>query len=333
MTDQVNLVTDSLESSKVEDATTINKLCSLTIEISKLLGDLNEIEDGFGNSKMDFDPELDVDGQPFNLEFYQKAFKTICRDYGDEVKEDSTSTALNFFSKMIYEVGRDALRAKKAGRPGKWIFRFPQESKSTDAAGERISKPILGCVSVVSNIRGMKVPLPTEGSLELVLTVKQAQLIAMDTLCKLIHSIGYHSENNRMVLTPMTTDCYTPDDIVKIAAELELTVCKVLQVVNCSAYSGGQHTKHGSLNCALVIAAVDAQTRSLDEVDSKALLRTIFRQYRAANKPYDVSVLNVYAKYATGYLPAELLPDNLIKLFNEIQLAKLQASGSGPKTE
>lgn len=314
---QINSVVDAFESLEVEDTATANELDKLTIETIELLEELDK--DGVGTSTMDFDPELDVEGQQFNLELYQKAFKTICRDYGDELKKDSKSRAFEFCSKIIYEVGPEAHRVKKAGLYKEWKFGFQYTDETIKSDGEKSLKPVTGYVTVVTFLKDRKVPLPTEGSLELVLTVKQAQLIAMVPFCEL--TSVFHAEVNRILLTPLAGAQYAPKDMVSIAADLKLTVGEVLKIVNCSAYSGGQYTEHGSLNCALVIATL--ATRSMEQNARKRLLHKIFRRYRAANKSYDISVLNVYAKHAIN-IPPFLSPENLIKLFNEIHRAKTQ---------
>lgn len=236
----------------------------LTTEISTIL------------NGMDLDPELDVNGKPFNLKLYQKAFKTICPDYGDAITNHSSSVAMDFCLNIINGVD--------------------PEIDHRDIVLNFLD-PTSGCVSIVPYKKGKKIPTPVEGSMKLVLTDKQANLIAMDTFCKFVEFSSNFQLSNELLL-PEAAKYYNIDAIVHIARELKLTVCEVLHSVNCSAQAGGHYTEHASLNCALVIATI--ATRSMKNENARnRLIRKVFRRYQAVNKSYEKSVLNVYAKYAS----------------------------------
>lgn len=65
-----------------------------------------------------------LSGPDFDINKLNSDFKKICYDFGDEITKDVPSKALEFASKILFEVGPSSRRVKKNTGDKTWIFRF-----------------------------------------------------------------------------------------------------------------------------------------------------------------------------------------------------------------
>lgn len=86
-----------------------------------------------------FSPKEFIDahtGLEFNYKDLQLQFKRHCFDYMEDLKGDTKSLAIEFASKVIYEVGPESRKIKKVTGDKVWKFIFPNVDKT-----RRCSRP------------------------------------------------------------------------------------------------------------------------------------------------------------------------------------------------
>lgn len=125
-----------------------------------------------------------------NLAELQKKFKTICKDYVENVGLDTNSYAVEFCSKIIYKIGPQS-RKEDRKKDQLWKMRFLYNING--AAHARTLFVATYRNSLYGNVY--------EQGRKMCLTVKQAGLLAMDTFDKL-SALAYNQTIPLFLLTP-----------------------------------------------------------------------------------------------------------------------------------
>lgn len=93
--------------------------------------------------------------QTFNFIAFQDMFKKICHDYKDNIATKVKSKAIEFCSKILFEVGPESRKVKRSTGDKVWKFRFCYKVadkllvktafvctfKGADAKNEQTSEP------------------------------------------------------------------------------------------------------------------------------------------------------------------------------------------------
>jgi len=128
------------------------------------------------------------------------------------------------------------------------------------------------------------------------------------------------------LLSPLAGSVFSKDDIPKIAQALGATSTRIVQVINASSQSGGHYLKDSKLHIAIVAAIV--ATRGVKDKKMKdSIIGKTIKQYLNAKKEFKMRHFEVYAEFGHVGVPSNLSPDNLLKMFDDIQkMTPIQAA-------
>lgn len=258
----------------------------------------------------------------FDFDAIVQHFAQICEDFGSELTLETPSKAVEFCSKMIYEVGPEARQVRKKDGDKTWRFMFVYNND-----GKLKTK-----VAFVSTYKADDASYKIEAEpTRITLSVKTASLLAIMILNKL-NEISMNMDAQVILLSPLAGSVFSKDDIPLMARTMNVTPHKVVSIINASCQSGGHYLKDSRLHCAAVGAIV--ATRGVkDKRMRDAIIGKTVKQYLNVKKPMNVTFFNVYAEFGHGGMPSDLSPDNLIKLFDDIQkVTPIQAARAGRQT-
>nr|QMP82260.1 nucleocapsid protein [Blattodean phasma-related virus OKIAV238] len=242
----------------------------------------------------------------FDFDELISEFQQVCTDFTDQLEFNKPSKAVEFTSKMIYEVGPESRRVKKQDGDKTWIFKFcyKGEGNTVDVR-----------TAFVCTFKSNQPTVPKTNRNMIILTVKQATLLSILVINK-INALDITPQP--MLLTPLAGAVFSKDDIIKIANSIRSSVPNTLAMINSSCQSGGQYLNESN-NAVASIASI-VSTRGLKDENIKiSIINKTMKQYIAAKKPFDESIFNTFAIYANGGVPANLQAQKLIDLFNSIQ--------------
>nr|QXV86665.1 MAG: nucleocapsid protein [Tibet bird virus 1] len=246
----------------------------------------------------------------FDFEKLTKEFKKICYDYLDPLMQGVASRAVEFCSKMLYEVGPESRQVKKKDGDKVWKFDFIYKDNAT---GKVIIKVAFVCT--FKDDKNEYIPEATTD--KIVLTVKHASLLAINTL-ELINQIALTMTPEVVLLTPLAGAVYSKDDLAALATELQIGKIDAINIINASCQSGGHFLKNSRMHCA-VVAAIVATRNVKDPKMQNSIIGKTIKQYLSMKKKWDSPKFEVYATFANGGVPTNLSPDNLVKLFDDIK--------------
>lgn len=186
---------------------------------------------------------------------------------------DEKSRAVQFCSKMIYTVGPERRSVKQKMGDKTWVFKFPYEEE-----GKLVVKAAFVCTF---KNEGAKYDLSVNNSSRMVLSVRHASLLAIETM-------------NRI------TD-----------------ICVSHRMLNSSCQSGGHYLKGSELAVA-ALASIVATTKlgAKGKNDERIQIITkVIKQYLNHKIIYTSSVLTALSRFDTGGVPTDLEPGKLIKVY------------------
>nr|UDL14022.1 MAG: hypothetical protein [Hubei diptera virus 6] len=261
-------------------------------------------------------------GVAFKFNELESEFSKICPDYVEELAWDKKSIALDFAAKVIFTVGPESRSVKHPGTDKKWKFRVI--AKSSGNEGKYTMNTIFVCTFKNTTPPSIQ-PVVTKN--KLVLTIKQASLLSLTVLAK---SVQLSIDKKGIIMTPLAGAIFAKQDIDNMCSEIfrkEVNNTLRAQVVSAiiqSCQSGGQHLTHSKCHIALV-AAICATKNMKDKKLRDTIISKTYKQYVAANKQINKDLFVVYAKYATGGVPAEYAPERLIELYELSQVSGIKA--------
>jgi hypothetical protein len=246
-------------------------------------------------------------GTPFEYSKLQEEFKKACPDF-DKILTDATkSIALEFASLMLFVVGPKTRSFKKGSNDGKWRFRMVN--------GDSFYAVY---VSTYKNAPPAAAQPILAGN-QLMLTIKQGSLLALDTLSKLIPiALG----NNLTVLTPLAGSVFSKDNIKGLSEKTGQDAGYVLTAINQSAQSGGFYLPFSSAAIALVCAI--SATKNADQKVRDSIITKTVKQYHSKGKIMDWREYDNYSYYAHGGVPSGMTPKELMVRFEGCQEASFR---------
>lgn len=246
----------------------------------------------------------------FDFEMLEAQFALYCKDYGLDLEENKLSKALEFSSKMLFEIGPYIRNERKSKGDKAVRFRFPYVKTDSDG-----SKTLSIKVVIVTTFKDMTYD-KNEADNKLILTFKQAGLLATQTFLKAIEFC--YMNNGAILMTPLCGAVFSRDSIAEMSKELNLEYVSVISMLNASTTAGGQYLLESNLACA-VIAMISATKRVSDKNLRNSMLTKLVKQYSGKKKTFDHETFKVVSKYALGGVPPGLDPETLITTYENIQ--------------
>ncbi|KZC08163.1 hypothetical protein WN55_10034 [Dufourea novaeangliae] len=175
----------------------------------------------------------------FNLTELRKMFKLHCHDYMENLVLDKASKAVEFCSKVIYEVGPESRKVKKGTGDKVWKFVF---KKKVD------NKEVSHFVFIATYKQENAEFKPDNTQNTMILSLKQAALLGHDTFARLVE-IGLNS--HKILLTPLAGACFCKEDVGKLAVDLRLDIEIVINSINQSTQGGGHYLVNSDIDFAI----------------------------------------------------------------------------------
>ncbi|AJG39319.1 nucleocapsid protein [Wuchang Cockroach Virus 1] len=242
-------------------------------------------------------------GAQFDFDEIIMEFTKRCRDFMDALEMHEKNRSVEFASIIIYNIGPESRRIKKKDGDKTWIFQFPYNDNGIKVETVFVST--------------FKASQPKTNSKKLILTVKQASLLAIITLQKINNLLG-QTDNPQYMLTPLAGAVFSKDDIPEISAIVKMSQATVVSIVNSSCQSGGQYLADARCDVAAIAGIVATRGIKDDQIKAGIINKTV-KQYLNRGKPFDFEIFNTFAKYAHGGVPMEYSASNLMKIFKETQ--------------
>nr|QPL15356.1 nucleoprotein [Hymenopteran phasma-related virus OKIAV234] len=254
-------------------------------------------------------------GLEFDLGELKRAFKVHCPDYMEPIVADVKSKAIEFCSKVIYEVGPESRKVKKGTGDKVWKFIFKNPTGDSYVF-----------IATYKQENAEFRPESTKNTM--ILSLKQAALIVHDTLARLVE-LG--CMNDKTLLTPLAGACFCKEDLKELCAELKMERAMLITSINQSTQGGGHYLTHSDIDIA--ICAGFAATKNVkDENLKKSIIVKLIKQYMTQGKIPNKDRIRIISKYATGGVPAEFSFENMSELINSeqrnfalIKLKKMEA--------
>lgn len=121
----------------------------------------------------------------FSMSELMTKFSVICEDYRNQLVLDQPSMAINFCSKIIFKIGPDSRKIKKSYGDKVWKLRFRYRKEN---------KMVIKTAFVSSFKKESRQFEQTVQEDNIILTIKEAGLLAMHTFTKLTE-LAYISDN------------------------------------------------------------------------------------------------------------------------------------------
>lgn len=216
--------------------------------------------------------------------------------------------AVDFCSRVLFEVGPASRTVKKSGGDKVWKMHFiykEDKKASKEATTSQAAKVVIKTAFVCTfkaNEMGNEGPTETK----ITLSVKQASLLAMETFIRLI-GIAASAAEPTLLMTPLAGAIFSRNDVPAIAAHLNIGVHQALVCINASAQSGGQYLKYqngkaASMECAATCSIVTT-SRLKSVKDRKQIVSKVLKQYKSAKFDYNKERAVAWMLYANGGLP------------------------------
>lgn len=241
----------------------------------------------------------------FSLPILQQQFKTICEDYMEALVGDIKSKAVEFCSLVIYEIGPESRKGSKTSDKV-WKVRFPYSVN-----GALKTKTLFIATYRTETFKSLY-----EKDEKMVVTVKQAGLLAMDTFDRLT-DVAYNMSDPVTLLTPLAGSIFSREDIPEMAKLIGTTPSVITKAINNSCQSGGQYLASSTINVAVVPCIV--ATRNIKDKDlMHSIIGKIIRQYLSCGKTFKPDKFSTYCVYAHGGVPSEMNVDKLVSEFTKL---------------
>lgn len=235
-------------------------------------------------------------GDLFDYELLKRNFKIICTDFDEDLSMDEKSRAVQFCSKMIYTVGPESRSVKQKMGDKTWVFKFPYSVE-----GKLVVKAAFVCTF---KNEGAKYDLASNNSNRMVLSVRHASLLAIETMNKMTDICARQSPPTVM-LTPLCGAIFSRTDIMKMVELLKLDLPVVVRMLNTSCQSGGHYLADSELAVAALASIVaTSKLGAKGKNDERTQIITkVIKQYLNHQKAYTPSVFTALSRFATGGSP------------------------------
>lgn len=209
---------------------------------------------------------------------------------------------------MIYTVGPESRSLKQKMGVKTWVFKFPYEEE-----GKLVVRVAFVCTF---KNEGAKYDLTVNNSSRMVLSVRHASLLAIETMNRIL-DICVSQNPPTVILTPLCGAIFSRNDIPQMVSVLNLKVSEVVRMLNSSCQSGGHCLKDSELAVAALASIVaTAKLGAKGKNDERMQIITkVIKQYLNHKKFYTSSIFTALSRFATEGVPTDLEPGKLIKLY------------------
>jgi len=246
-------------------------------------------------------------GLDFDVDSLRLEFKKHCDDYMTDLMLERKSKAVEFCSKIIYEIGPESRKVKKGTGDKVWKFIFSVKVNNIE---EKHS------VFVATYKQENAQFVQDHQAKSMILTLKQSGLIAMETFSRLV-KIGY--TKNMKLMTPLAGACFSKDDLNSMAKDLQKSEVDLLIAINQSTQGGGQYLAWSDIDIA-VCASIAATRNVKEEPLKRGIVVKVLKQYMNKGKTPSKERMLIISRYATGGVPSEFAYDELIRMFDSEQV-------------
>lgn len=243
-------------------------------------------------------------GAQFNYsEFYNEMLK-VMPDLGEEMVLDESMFCIEFASLVLFTIGPASRQVKEGQRDLSWAMTLPSKDGK------------LACTIFVSTYKGGPpvVMQPTVEKGKICLTIKQASLIALSVVAKMVPHI---CNPKKILLTPLAGAIFCKDDLEKISNETNELLEVIICMINESAQSGGFYLPNSTCAAAAVCAVV--ATRKAETKVAVSIVNKTIKQYYNNKKEMDWDLYDILSKYATGGVPVGMSRKDLVARMDENQ--------------
>lgn len=232
----------------------------------------------------------DHSGTALDFHELQTQFVKHVPDFSSDLSYDVANIAVEFCSRIIYEVGPNTRSVKKDTGDRYWKFIVMHG----DVRHVLLVRTYKATTYVQKDV------IHTDTSMEM--TVKEAGLLAMITFSKLI-TIG--CMNGFCIMTPLAGAVFSKLEVGKMARDYNVTIEEMLKIINASCQNGGQYLPDS--NGTFAALAIYTSTRNMKDQKVRAqMCNKLIRQYINNKKPVSAEEFRKFAKYSTGGIPTEL---------------------------
>lgn len=189
-----------------------------------------------------------------------------------------------------------------------WVFKFPYSED-----GKLVVKAAFVCTF---KNEGAKYDLSVNNANRMVLSVRHASLLAIETMNK-ITDICVTQNPPTVMLTPLCGAIFSRNDISKMVAAVGLSVSTVVRMLNTSCQSGGHYLEDSELAVAALasIVATNKLGAKGKNDERMQIITKVIKQYLNHQKSYTASIFTALSRFATGGVPTDLEPSKLIKIY------------------
>jgi hypothetical protein len=251
-------------------------------------------------------------GLDFDISLLRSTFKVHCTDYMENLARDVKSSAVEFCSKIIYEIGPNSRKVRRGTGDKVWKFIF------TVKEGQLVEKHTVFVATYKQENAQFN---PDDKPKSMILTLKQAGLIALETFSRLI-KLAY--ADGMKLMTPLAGACFSKEDLPALATDLGISEMDLLISINQSTQGGGQYLLRSDVDIA-ICSSIAATRNVREEALRKNIVIKVMKQYIAKGKMPDKNRIGIIAKYATGGVSADLSYEELTRIF-ETEQSKFTAS-------
>lgn len=249
-------------------------------------------------------------GSQFDFDKLLMEVSHIMPDLRMNLNAEVAMYCIEFASLVLFTVGPATRSVKEGQRDQCWAMTVPSEDRkmvNTIFVATHKGKP-------------PAISQPTVENHKICLTIKQASLISLYVVAKLVKII---CNSEKILLTPLAGAIFCKDDVPKIAEELGMELIDVINMINASAQSGGFYLPSSTCAAAAVCALV--ATKGAEEKVAKSIVTKTIKQYYGHHKIMDLKQFDVLSKYATGGVPSGMSHKELMARLEENQKVHMVA--------
>jgi len=240
----------------------------------------------------------------FDLPDLFAKFKKVCPDFEEDfVNSKQGRYCIGFCSEVIFQIGPMNRRLRKADKDRSWCLVLGKE-------------PNLTYVFIATFKQDQTKLTKMENDGVLGLTIKQASLIAVEILCRLMKCLKDDGDfNEKLVLTPLAGAIFSRKDVPNIARALGWSVIDTLSIINRSCQSGSQYFPENAVSSEVAVVAAVIATRPLEKKTTRdnIIVKTL-KQYMANHHNFDGTKMSLIATYANCGLPDGITAQSLIDM-------------------
>jgi len=239
---------------------------------------------------------------PLDFDKLKDDFSVICSDYKMPKTFEGAYLAVDFCKKMLYEVGPKSREVRRRQGVPDNTYRFNFLYSTSSGVENKIA--------IVSTFKNVSYVPVSANSVRMVLTIKEASLLALNTLSE-IQDVIYSNTGS----APLCGAVFNYDAVPIIEkGQVFGNVPNICKMLTESCQSGGAVLAHS--NYAVALAAVLVTTAGVkDEKIRKSIIMKTVKQYKSANKPLSKDELEFIKPFCNGGIPVDLDLEVYIKDF------------------